>query len=203
MPIKEDDILTNFCGGIMADHDKTVYSYGSKNYECLIRLGRYIEEIIQNVKEVSWASKMKELIFRINNTRKIAVSYGLKRFDKNKICEYQKEYDIIIQLVEDELSSIKSTFYKSKVITLCKRLIKYKENHLHILYNFDVPFDNNLSERDLRIFKTKTEVSGGFKSLVGIKHFVNALSIIKTSIKRNINPFNSIKFIFNNNILFN
>ena len=69
----------------MADHDKTVYSYGSKNYEYLIHLGRYIEEIIQNVKEVSWASKMKELIFRINNTRKIAVSFGLKKFDKKNL----------------------------------------------------------------------------------------------------------------------
>ena len=120
-----------------------------------------------------------------------------------KICEYQKEYDVITQLAEDELSSIKSTFYKSKAITLYKRLIKYKENHLHILYKFDVPFDNNLSERDLMGFKTKTKVSGGFRSLVGIKHFINALSIIKTSIKRSINPFDSIKSIFNNNILFN
>ena len=202
IPIKEDDILTNFCGGIMADHDKTIYSYGSKNYECLIHLGRYLEEIIQNIKEISWASKMKELIFKINNTRKIAVRYGLKKFAKDKICEYQNEYDNIIQLAKDELINIKSTFYKSKAMTLYNRLIKYKENHLHILNDFSVPFDNNLSERDLRIFKTKTKVSGGFRSLIGIKHFVNALSIIKTSVKRNINPFDSIKNIFNNNILF-
>lgn len=33
-------------------------------------------------------------------------------------------------------------------------------------------------------------------------HYVNALSIIKTSIKRNINPFTSIKAIFNNQVLF-
>ena len=36
----------------------------------------------------------------------------------------------------------------------------------------------------------------------GAISYVNALSIIKTSIKRNINPFESIKAIFNNEILF-
>lgn len=68
--------------------------------------------------------------------------------------------------------------------------------------NFTIPFDNNLSERDLRIFKIKTKMSGGFRSFKGFKHFTNALSIIKTSIKRNINPFHSIKSIFKNQILF-
>lgn len=32
--------------------------------------------------------------------------------------------------------------------------------------------------------------------------FANALSIIKTSIKRKINPYDSIKAIFNNEVLF-
>lgn len=34
------------------------------------------------------------------------------------------------------------------------------------------------------------------------KHFANALSIIKKSIKRKVNPFDSIKEIINNKILF-
>ena len=34
------------------------------------------------------------------------------------------------------------------------------------------------------------------------EHYVNALSVIKTSIKRKINPFESIKQIFDNEVLF-
>ena len=52
------------------------------------------------------------------------------------------------------------------------------------------------------MFKTKTKISGGFRSMEAAKHYVNALSLIKTSIKRNINPFESIKAIFNNQVLF-
>ena len=74
-PIKEDNILTKFCGGIMGDHDTTLYSYGTKNYECNIHLGRYLEELVQNIPNIVLPRKMKGLFFRINNTRKIAISY--------------------------------------------------------------------------------------------------------------------------------
>lgn len=201
-PIKEDNILTNFCGGIMGDHDTALYSYGTKNYECNIHLGRYLEELIQNIYEISWAKEMKNFIFRIKNTKEIAMSFNLNKFDDKKIEEYEKEFDYILEKAIEENKNIKSSFYKDKANQLFRRLKKYKINHLHFIKNFEVAFDNNMSERDLRIFKTKTKVSGGFRSLTGAEHFVNALSIIKTSIKRKLNPFDSIKSIFNNEVLF-
>ena len=42
----------------MGDHDTTIYSYGTKNYECNIHLGRYLEELIQNISEITWPTKM-------------------------------------------------------------------------------------------------------------------------------------------------
>mgnify|MGYP002624784757 CR=1 FL=1 len=201
-PIKEDEILTEFLGGIIGDHDTTLYSYGTKNYECNIHLGRYLEELKQNIPDTLWPFKMYELLFRINNTRKIAKEYNLDYFSKDKIREYEDEYDEIIELAKLENKKISSSFYKEKSNKLLRRLIKYKSNHLYFIKDFNVPFDNNLSERDLRIFKTKTKISGGFRSIEIAKCYVDILSIIKTSIKRNINPFDSIKDIFDNEILF-
>lgn len=200
--IKEDNILTRFCGGIMVDHDTALQKYGTENYECNIHVGRYLEELIQNIKNVTWPIKMKELIFRMNNTRKIAISFGLKRFDRDKIKEYESEFDSLLLLAKEENKYIKSSYYKDRANKLYRRLIKYKNNHLYFIKNFEVPFDNNLSEQDLRMFKIKTKISGGFRSMKAASHYVNALSIIKTSIKRNINPFESIKAIFNNQVLF-
>lgn len=201
-PILEDNILPRFCGVIMADHDTTLYSYGTKRYECNIHLGRYLEELIQNVKDISWPANMKELIFRMHNTRKMAVKYGAKGFDKQKVKEYEKYYDEILELSKRENKEIKSSFYKEKANKLYRRLRKYKKQHLYFIKDFDVPFDNNMSERDLRCFKNKTKISGGFRTMRGAKSYVDALTIIKTSIKRNINPFETIKSIFNNEILF-
>lgn len=160
-------------------------------------------ELMENVPDTKWPFLMYNLLFRMNNTRKIAIQYGLDKFSDNKIAEYKKEYDDILELAKEENKSIKSSFYKSKKeVPLLNRLIKYKENHLYFIEDFNVPFGNNPSEQDLRIFKNKTKISGGFRSITTAQNFVNALSIIKTSIKRNVNPFDSIKAIFNNQVLF-
>ena len=203
-PIKEDNILPRFCGGIMGDHDTTLYSYGSKNYECNIHLGRYLMELMENIPDTKWPFLMYDLIFRMNNTRKIAMAYSLNEFDKEKIKEYQDEYDDILKLAKEENKKIKSSYYRTKKAKpLYMRLVKYKENHLYFMKDFKVPFDDNLSERDLRIFKNKTKISGGFRSIDVAQDFANSLSIIKTSIKRNINPYESIMDVFNNKTLFN
>lgn len=203
-PIKEDNILPRFLGGIMGDHDTTLYSYGTKNFECNIHLGRYLMELMENIPDTKWPFLMYDLIFRMNNTRKIAMEYGLDKFSKEKIQEYKGEYDKILELAKEENKKIKSSYYRvKKAKPLYNRLVKYKQNHLYFIEDFSVPFDDNLSERDLRILKNKTKISGGFRSLEASQHYVNVLSIIKTSIKRNINPFDSIKAILDNKVLFN
>ena len=202
--IKEDNILPKFLGGIMGDHDTTLYSYGSKNYECNIHLGRYLMELMENIPDTKWPFLMYDLIFRMNKTRKIAIEFGLDKFSKEKIEEYEKEYNDILELAKEENKKIKSSFYRiKKAKPLYNRLKKYKENHLYFIKDFRVPFDDNLSERDLRIFKNKTKISGGFRSLDVAQCFANSLSIIKTSNKRNLNPYKSIMDIFNNKTLFN
>lgn len=187
----------------MGDHDTTLYSYGSRNYECNIHLGRYLMELMENIPDTKWPFLMYDLIFRMNNTRKIAIEYGLTKFSDDKIKEYRNEYDEILKLAKEENKKIKSSYYRlNKAKPLYNRLLKYKQNHLYFIEDFSIPFDDNLSERDLRIFKNKTKISGGFRSMNVAQDFANALSIIKTSIKRKVNPFDSIKDILNNKILF-
>ncbi|MGN1357821.1 MAG: transposase [Bacilli bacterium] len=201
-PIIEDNILPKFCGGIMADHDTTIYSYGTKRYECNIHLGRYLEELIQNIKYINWPKKMKDFIFELNEKRKIAIRNNLLKFSDNEIEKYENIYDEILKIAIKENQIIKSTFYKEKADALYRRLKKYKENHLYFIKDFSVRFDNNISEQDLRVYKIKTKVSGCFRSIEGSENYSNILSIIKTSIKRNINPYDSICKIFNNEELF-
>lgn len=200
--IKEHNILTRYTGGIIHDHDTAMYKYGSNNYECNVHLGRYLEEIIQNVSEITWAKQLKELLVKAYHDRKVLIKEGSKSFSSNKTNKISKKYDEIISLAKKENKSIKSTYYKEKAIKLTRRCDKYKDNHLAFIYDFSVPFDNNPSERDLRIIKIKTKISGGFKNIDSAKAYCDAISIIKTSIKRKINPFESIKAIFNNEVLF-
>ena len=201
-PIVEDDILPNYYGSIMGDHDTTLQKYGEKNLECNIHTGRYLEEIHQNVYETYWQYEMKSFLFRLNETKKIAMKYGLEGFNKEEIKKYEEEYDLIIAKAIEENKNIQSSYYKNKAEKLVRRLIKYKDNQLYFIKDFDLPFDDNLSERDLRMIKGKTKVSGGFRSMDGAEAYADMMSIIKTSKKRNLNPYNSINQIFQNKVLF-
>ena len=200
--IKEHNILTRYTGGIIHDHDTAMYKYGSKNYECNVHLGRYLEEIIQNVSLVTWVRKLKELISKTYHDRKVLIKEGSKSFSNNRLGEINAKYEEIIALAKKENKDIKSSFYKEKASKLVRRCEKYKDNHMAFIYDFSIPFDNNLSERDLRIIKIKTKISGSFKNIDSATSYCNAISIIKTSKKRNVNPFDSIKSIFNNEVLF-
>ncbi|MCL2014251.1 MAG: transposase, partial [Oscillospiraceae bacterium] len=72
----------------------------------------------------------------------------------------------------------------------------YRDNHLLFAADFAVPFDNNLSERDLRMIKTKTKISGCFRSFEDAKIFANLMSIVKTASKQNVSPLIAVRSVF-------
>ena len=43
-PIKEDNILNNFYGTIISDHEVGLFKYGTNNQDCVIHIGRYCND---------------------------------------------------------------------------------------------------------------------------------------------------------------
>ena len=56
--IKEDNILTNFFGTIVSDHEVGIFKYGLNNQDCVIHTGRYCIEAEQNVYETWWQMEL-------------------------------------------------------------------------------------------------------------------------------------------------
>jgi len=73
---------------------------------------------------------------------------------------------------------------------------KYSHNHLLFLHDFSVPFDDNLSERDLRKAKNRQKMAGGFRKAGGHEMYCSIMTIIETLKKRNMGIIENIQKLF-------
>jgi len=72
------------------------------------------------------------------------------------------------------------------------RLGKYRSAALAFVYDSEIPFTNNLAERDIRITKIKQKVSGCFRTFHGGEIFFRILSYISTSQKQGWNILDAL-----------
>jgi len=85
---------------------------------------------------------------------------------------------------------------RTKAHNLLLRLDAYTDDVLRFASDFAVPFDNNLSERDVRMVKIAQKVSGGFRSTAGAEAFLAFRSYISTAAKQGINRLDAIERLF-------
>ena len=200
--IKDDDILTNYIGTVISDHEVGIFKYGNNNQDCIVHIGRYCIEASQNISETQWQMNFYSLLLKLDRERKILLKFNKTNFTKEEINLIEKEYDEILETAEIQNREISSTYWKEKANTLLKRFKKYKNIILFFIHDFTIPCENNFMERCLRMIKGKTKVSGGFRSNKGGERFGNIMSIIKTAKLRKLNPLTCIKEIYQGKSLF-
>ena len=132
---------------------------------------------------------MDILLLNIKSKKEEYIEQGITSFSTNVLDKYSKQYDNILNLGYEENKKKNSKYLKQEELAILNRLKKYKSNHLLYAYNFRLPFDNNLSERDLRPIKTKKKVSGGHRNYRGLKDYCNIRSIISTCKKQGLDYF--------------
>ena len=87
-------------------------------------------------------------------------------------------------------------YAKQEEAALLGRLEKYSHNHLLFLHDFSVPFDDNLSERDLRKAKNRQKMAGGFRKESGHEMYCSIMTMIETLKKRNMGMIENIRRLF-------
>ena len=75
---------------------------------------------------------------------------------------------------------------------LLKRLTEHQDYILAFAKFEDIPFTNNLAERDLRPAKIKQKVSGCFRTFAGAERFARIRSFISTARKQSRNVFKEL-----------
>lgn len=190
--------IDDYAGIIVHDHDLTYYHFGGDHQECNVHILRYLLDAMENEPNLKWHSQMRELLLAMNNARKVIIHENRGSFDLKDVAIFKKKYNEILDMADNEYLLFPPTKYIYKGFNLARRLRKYERNHLLFLDNIDVPFDNNLSERTVRVAKGKLKVIGTFRSMTqGMQIYCDFLTIIETAKARGFNIFQTIRNVYN------
>jgi transposase len=85
---------------------------------------------------------------------------------------------------------------QSKARNLLDRFRDHPDGILAFMRDFSVPFDNNLSERDLRMMKLRQKISGTFRSFDALVDFCRIRGYVSTARKNGINALDALRRVF-------
>jgi transposase len=200
------DILPHFKGRVMHDHWKAYFGYEDGAHA--LCNAHHLRELkfIENQYGQSWAKTMAELLLDIKKTVESTAAQSIC-LPAESIDGFEQRYDQILRtgyeanrgLVVDadwKPPKKKGRPRQPPPLNLLDRLRDFKPQVLAFMYDFDVPFDNNLAERDVRMMKVKQQVSGGFRTLEGAKGFARIRGYISTARKNAVNVFGAIREAF-------
>ena len=147
---------------------------------------------------------MISLLTEMNRYRKRLISRHLNGIPEVNLQRLEKRFDELLELAKRERreSPCRLRWAVREETTLLTRLKKYKRNHLLFLHDFDVPFDNNMSERDLRKCKNRQKMAGGFRTAHGKEIFCSVLSVTETCKRQSLNLIFAFRTIFSHQPLF-
>lgn len=187
--------LLEFGGILLHDHETALYHFGTGHAECNVHIIRYLRK---NTEETGngWSGEMIRLLCGMNTKRKELMDRGERIFSEETITEYEGKYRELIQKGRKENKKTPHKYARQDERALLNRMEAYSENHLLFLHDFDVPFDNNISERDLRKAKNRQKMAGGFRKESGNAMYCIILTMIETLKKRKMGMIENLRKLY-------
>lgn len=185
-------IIAKYTGTLVHDCYKSYFKLTNlKHALCGAHILRELTAQIEDNKQ--WAVSMKDFLLELLRTPQV-------QNVTNKLL-LEEKYDAIIaagkiQEPIPEKTGKRGKTKKTKGLNLLERLEDHKQSVLAFAYDPDIPFTNNLAERDIRPTKIKMKVSNTFRSSQGAHHHARIAGFTSTLRKQNLNVFSSLLDIF-------
>jgi transposase len=156
-------------------------------YECIHALcnAHHLRELtyLWEREGQEWAVELIEVLVLAHDRVEEARAAGARELDRVTLGAIEEEYRRLVAAGwqanpaaavpagETPAGPKRGRKAQSKARNLLSRLTRYERETLAFVYDFDVPFDNNQAERDLRMLKVQQKISGGFRSAEGAHCF--------------------------------
>ena len=182
-------ILDTFTGVAVHDAYSAYYSQtlnrdGLTHALCIAHVQREVRGIAEHdpaAAKDGWAGELDELIenlFRWRDTWRAAGHEQIPQFKHAKIV---REWDDLLEramLVHPHQPGRPGG--QTHARRLAVRLRDRKDDYLRWLGDFAIPATNNTAEQSVRMIKTKTKTSGGFRTLAGLQQFLTIRGYLDT-----------------------
>jgi len=198
------DILPNLQGYAIHDGWESYNKYSVRHGLCNVHHLRKLNFLLERYPQ-DWVEPMTDLLITIKETVEQAKEKKSIRLTDKQLTEFSKEYD---RLVEEGLKAnpqqkrdkgmpkkrgrLKQTPARN-LLTIFKTK---KDAILAFMYDFQVPFDNNLAERDIRMMKLKQKISGCFRTQQGAEIFCVIRGYVSTARKNGLNALEALRLAF-------
>jgi len=192
------DILPRFKGIAVHDHWFPYFAYEQVTHGlCNAHHLRELTFIHEQEKE-DWAKRMKDLLIFAKNEVERHLDQG--KLPQEVLLRLEDAYTQIITEGFEYHSLLPPLPKKSKRGRQKQRdgknlLDRFKEKRscvLRFMYDFAVPFTNNLGEQDIRMIKLKQKISGCFRTSGGGQIFCRIRSYISTAHKQSWNIWEAL-----------
>jgi len=199
-------ILPNLQGRAIHDGWKSYNKYeilhGLCNVHHLRRL-KFLEERYPQ----PWVAKFTALLLKMKEVVENAKGKGLDCLSEQQYFDYISLYDElieegclanpIVERIETEGPKKRGRVKQNPARNLLDEFRLNKDAVLAFLFDFRVPFDNNLAERDIRMMKVKQKISGCFRTIEGGDIFCSIRGYISTSRKNDMNVIDVLRMAIN------
>lgn len=189
-------ILNKFSGTLCYDHETALYHFRTGHAECNVHLYRYLRKDTEETGN-PWSHKMESFLNGMNLMRKGRKEAGKTGIPADKLESYSMRYDEIVAEGRSQNKTTRGKLAKKEEKALLNRLEGYKANHLLFLYDFEIHYSNNMSEKDLRICKNREKMTGGFWTDDGMWMYCSIMSFIETIKRKKENILHSIAALMN------